>query len=298
MNIMLTGGTGFIGQALCRRLLDQGHTLYVISRRPDQVNNLLGQPVNAAEDPMQWLDQPIDVMINLAGAPIADARWSDARKEELLQSRIGPTRQLVRFAREASHTPKVLISGSAIGFYGAHDDEPVTEASASHDEFAHRLCQEWESEALAARESGVRVCLLRTGLVLGPDGGMLARLLPPFKMGLGGRLGSGQHYMPWVHRDDLIAAIEFLMQREDLEGAFNGTAPTPVRNATFSRILAGVLKRPLLMPVPACVLKLALGELSQMLLTGARVVPQRLEQAGFEFRYPTLKPALQEILQR
>lgn len=298
MNIMITGGTGFIGRALCNQLLDQGHTLYVVSRRPDQVNGIIGRPVNAASDPLQWLDQPIDVMINLAGAPIADARWSDARKEELLQSRLRPTRQLVRFAKEASHKPKVLISGSAIGFYGAHGDDEVTEASESHDEFAHRLCMEWESEAMAAEQSGVRVCLLRTGLVLGPDGGMLARLLTPFKMGLGGRLGSGQHYMPWVHRDDLIAAILFLMERDDLEGAFNGTAPTPVRNATFSRVLAGVLHRPLLMPVPACVLKLALGELSQMLLTGARVVPHRLQDAGFEFRYQTLKPALEQILIR
>lgn len=296
MNILLTGGTGFIGKALCHRLLDEGHVLYVVSRRPDQVNGIIGRPVNTASDPLQWLDQPIDVMINLAGAPIADARWSDARKEELLQSRLRPTRQLVRFAKEASHKPGVLISGSAIGFYGAHGDEEVTEASDCHDEFAHRLCQEWENEAMVAEQSGVRVCLLRTGLVLGPDGGMLSRLLTPFKLGLGGRMGSGEHYMPWVHRDDLIEAILFLMQRDDLSGAFNGSAPTPVRNATFSRILAGVLKRPLLMPVPSCVLKVALGELSEMLLTGAKVVPYRLQASGFEFRYPTLKPALEQIL--
>ena len=298
MNIMITGGTGFIGQALCRQLLGLGHTLYVISRRPDQVNKVIGQPVNAASDPMQWLDQPIDVMINLAGAPIADARWSESRKALLLNSRTGPTRQLVQFAQKANTKPKVLISGSAIGFYGAHDDEEVTEASESHDEFAHQLCLAWENEALAAREYGVRVCLLRTGLVLGPDGGMLSRLLPPFKLGLGGRLGSGKHYMPWVHRDDLINAILFLMHRDDLAGAFNGTAPTPVRNETFSRVLAGVLKRPLLLPVPAFALKLALGELSGMLLTGAKVVPYRLQDAGFEFQYPTLKPALENILQR
>lgn len=296
MHIMITGGTGFIGKALCQELLAQGHTLYVVSRKPDQVNRILGRPVNAATDPMLWRDQPIDMMINLAGAPIADARWSESRKAELLQSRLGPTRQLVRFAAEASHKPKVLISGSAIGYYGAHGDEAVSETSEAHDDFAHQLCLQWEAEALAVREQGVRVCLLRTGLVLGPDGGMLARLLTPFKLGLGGRLGTGQQYMPWVHRDDLIAAILFLMQREDLDGAFNGTAPTPVRNATFSRVLAGTLRRPLLMPVPACVLRLALGEMSDILLTGAKVVPDRLQKAGFEFRYPTLKPALEAIL--
>ncbi|OOV87178.1 TIGR01777 family oxidoreductase [Oceanospirillum linum] len=298
MNIMLTGGTGFIGKALCHRLLDEGHVLYVVSRWPDQVNSIIGRPVNAASDPLQWLGQPIDVMINLAGAPIADARWSDARKDELLQSRLRPTRQLVRFAEEAGHKPKVLISGSAIGFYGAHGDDEVTELSAAHDEFAHRLCVEWETEALAAEQSGVRVCLLRTGLVLGPDGGMLDRLLTPFKLGLGGRLGSGQHYMPWIHREDLVNIILFLIQRDDMSGAFNGAAPTPVRNATFSRILAGVLKRPMLMPVPAWLLKLALGELSQMLLTGAKVVPYRLEKAGFVFQYPTVRPALAQILER
>lgn len=296
MNIMITGGTGFIGQALCHQLLDQGHNLYVVSRRPDQVNSLLGRPVNAATDPLKWLDQPIDILINLAGAPIADARWSDARKELLMQSRLGPTRMLVRYAKEAAHTPKLLISGSAIGFYGAHGDEEVTESSDSHDDFGHQLCLAWEGEALAARELGLRVCLLRTGLVLGPNGGMLSRLLTPFKMGLGGRLGSGKHYMPWVHRDDLINAILFLIARDDLEGAFNGTAPTPVRNETFSRILANVLKRPLLLPVPACVLKLALGEMSEMLLSGAKVVPHRLQEAGFQFQYPTLKPALEQIV--
>jgi len=298
MNIMITGGTGFIGRALCHALLNQGHVLYVVSRHPDQVNAILGHTVNAATDPLQWLDQPMDVMINLAGAPIADARWSDARKEVLLQSRLGPTRQLVRYAKEASHKPKVLISGSAIGFYGPHGDEDVMESSDSHDDFAHRLCLEWESEALAARELGLRVCLLRTGLVLGPNGGMLNRLLPAFKMGLGGRLGSGKHYMPWIHRDDLVAAILFLIARDNLEGAFNGSAPTPVRNETFSRVLANVLKRPLLLPVPACALKIILGELSEMLLTGAKVVPYRLQEEGFEFQYPTLKPALEDIIIR
>lgn len=296
MHILITGGTGFIGKALCCQLIAQGHTLYVVSRRPDQVNGILGYTVNAAPDPFGWLDQPMDVVINLAGAPIADARWSDSRKQLLMNSRLGPTRQLVSYIEQADHKPKVMISGSAIGYYGAHGSEKVSESGSCHDEFAHRLCLAWEAEAMAAENHGVRVCILRTGLVLEADGGLLARLLPPFKMGLGGRLGNGNHYMPWIHRQDLLNIIYFLMQREDLNGAFNGTAPTPVRNGTFSRILAGTLKRPLLLPLPAFVLRMVFGEMSEMLLTGARVVPERLLQHGFEFEYKTLRPALQQIL--
>ncbi len=296
MNILITGGTGFIGKALCRQLYAQGHTLYVVSRHPDQVNAMIGHTVNAAADPFGWLEQPMDVVINLAGAPIADARWSDERKQLLLNSRLGPTQQLVNYIEQADHKPKVMISGSAIGYYGAHGSEKVPETGGCHDEFAHQLCLAWEAEAIAAENHGVRVCILRTGLVLEADGGLLARLLPPFKLGLGGRLGKGKHYMPWIHRQDLLNIIFFLIQREDLSGAFNGTAPTPVRNDTFSRILAGTLKRPLLMPLPAFALRLAFGEMSEMLLTGARVVPERLLQNGFEFQYKTLRPALQQIL--
>ena len=296
MHILITGGTGFIGKALCRQLIAQGHTLYVVSRRPDQVNEVLGHTVNAATDPFGWLGQAMDAVINLAGAPIADARWSEKRKQLLMNSRLGPTRQLVSYIEQADHKPRVMISGSAIGYYGAHGSEKVSEDSSCHDEFAHRLCLAWEAEAMAAEKHGVRVCILRTGLVLEADGGLLARLLPPFKMGLGGRMGNGNHYMPWIHRQDLLNIIYFLMQREDLSGAFNGTAPTPVRNGTFSRILAGTLKRPLLMPLPAFTLRLVFGEMSEMLLTGARVVPERLLQNGFEFQYKTLRPALQQIL--
>jgi uncharacterized protein (TIGR01777 family) len=296
MNILITGGTGFIGKALCQQLLNMGHTPYVISRRPDQVSSIVGHTINAAKDPFAWLDLPMDAVVNLAGAPIADARWSHERKDLLLNSRLGPTRQLINYIDQASHKPRVLISGSAIGIYGAHQDDVVTEAAHCHDEFTHQLCLAWEAEAMGADVHGVRVCILRTGIVLGADGGILARLLPPFKMGLGGRLGSGKHYMPWIHREDLLSIILFLIRRDDLSGAFNGTAPTPVRNDTFSRILAGVLRRPLLMPLPAFALRLTLGEMSNVLLTGAKVVPNRLQEGGFEFKYNTLRPALQQIL--
>lgn len=295
MNILISGGTGFIGQALCRHFLAQGHTLYVISRQPDQVSRLFNQPIAAAKDPLVWLNQPMEVVINLAGAPIADARWSSARKEYLVDSRISPTRQLIQYMQQAAHTPKVFISGSAIGIYGAHGSEPVTESGHCHDDFAHQLCLQWEAEALAATTMGIRTCLLRTGLVLDRDGGMLGRLLPVFKLGLGGRIGSGKQYMPWIHREDMVRVIQYLIDHQDIEGAINATAPHPVSNAAFSRILAAALKRPLLCPVPAFALNLALGEMAQMLLNGANVVPKRLLDHGFKFRYETLTHALQAI---
>ncbi|MBB1488798.1 TIGR01777 family oxidoreductase [Oceanospirillum sediminis] len=296
MNILITGATGFIGKALCHALIEQGHNLYVISRKPDQVNRILGCTVIASADPFCWLDIPMDAVINLAGAPIADARWSEHRKELLINSRIGPTRQLISYIEQCSHKPEVLISGSAIGIYGAHGDDDVREDSHCNDDFAHRLCQLWEAEAMAAETYGVRVCILRTGLVLGRDGGMLSRLLTPFRLGLGGHIGSGLQYMPWIHRQDLLRIITFLIDRKDLSGAFNGTAPVPVRNNTFSRILGAELKRPVLLPVPGIVLRLALGEMSQLMLRGAKVIPWRLQENGFEFEYSTLRPALQEIL--
>lgn len=296
MNILITGATGFIGKALCQTLASGGHHLYVVSRKPDQVNQILGLTVNASDDPGIWSEIPMDVLINLAGAPIADARWSDSRKALLINSRLGPTRQLIHYIEQATHKPEVLISGSAVGIYGAHEDDEVAEDAHCHDDFAHQLCLQWEAEAMAAETQGVRVCLLRTGLVLENDGGMLARMLPPFRLGLGGRLGHGEQYMPWIHREDLIRIILFLMDNKALNGAFNGTAPTPVRNATFSRVLASELKKPLLLPVPAFVLKLALGEMSSLMLQGAKVVPDRLQKNGFEFLYPTLRPALQKIL--
>lgn len=295
MNILISGGTGFIGKALCQHFLAQGHSLYVISRQPDQVNHLFGQPVMAAKDPMVWLNQPMDVVINLAGAPIADARWSETRKNLLLDSRISPTRQLINYMQQVVQKPKVFISGSAIGIYGAHGSEPVPESGTCHDDFAHRLCLQWEAEALAANTMGIRTCLLRTGLVLAHDGGMLSRLLPVFKLGLGGKIGSGQQYMPWIHREDLINIIQYLIEQKDLDGAVNATAPHPVSNAVFSRILASSLNRPLLLPVPAFILNLALGEMAEMLLNGANVVPARLLEHGFTFRYKTLTTALQEI---
>ena len=237
-----------------------------------------------------------DALINLAGMPIADRRWSEQRKQLLWESRVTLTEQLVAYINRADVKPDVLVSGSAVGYYGDRGEEVVDEESDGGDDFAHRLCAAWEEAALQAEQAGVRVALLRTGLVIGPDGGFLARMLLPFKLGLGGRLGDGQQWMSWIHRDDLIAMIERLLNSPHLHGPFNGTAPEPVTNQLFSQTLAKLFHRPALLPVPAWLLKTALGELSILLLGGQRVMPGRFQDDGFHFRFETLESALADIV--
>ncbi len=297
MKILITGGTGFIGKELCKRLLDHGHQLTVLSRRPETVGERCGEQV-AGLGSLAALtaDDHFDAVINLAGEPIADARWTERRKRLLRESRVTLTDQLVEYIARAQAKPQVLISGSAVGYYGDCSDRLLDEASAYAEDFSHRLCAAWEQAAGRARDHGVRVCTLRTGLVVGKNGGFLQRMLPPFKLGLGGRLGDGRQWMSWVHRNDLIRMIEHLLDSPGSSGAYNGTAPHPVTNLEFTRTLAKVLKRPALLPVPATVLKVALGELSVLLLGGQRVVPKRFLEDRFEFEFETLEPALADVL--
>ncbi len=296
MNILVTGGTGYLGRPLCLRLLEQGHQLTLLSRSRRKVERLF-HGVRAIES-LDELDEQarFEAVINLAGAPIADRRWTAARKKILEQSRIDLTRELVEFIGRLRRRPHTLISGSAVGFYGDQGDAVVTESSPPADDYAHRLCAAWEAEARKATVFGVRVCLVRTGLVLGPGGGFLGRQLPLYRLGLGGRLGDGQQCLSWIHRDDWIALVLLLLARRDLDGPFNATAPKPVTQAVFSRTLATRLHRPALLNLPAGLLRVLLGEMSALLLTGQRVHPQRLLEAGFHFRYPTLDEALQAIL--
>jgi hypothetical protein len=237
-----------------------------------------------------------DVVINLTGAGIADARWSDARKAELLDSRLQTTQALVRWMHQVEQRPQVLLSGSAIGWYGAQGDLILTEHSQPHDEFVHQLCAAWEKAALEVQTLGIRTVLLRTGVVLHPSGGMLKRVLLPFKLGLGGRLGDGQQWMSWVSRQDWIAAVLFLMQQASLQGAFNLTAPAPETNQSFTSLFATALGRPAFFPAPAWVLKLLLGEMSGLLLDSQRIEPMRLQQAEFQFSHPELASYLSSIL--
>ncbi len=300
MRILITGGSGFVGQALCRRLIAEGHRVQVVSRDPDRARGRLPEGVDVRRSALDFVDSPPGALVNLAGEPIAGKRWSETQKERLLDSRLNATRELVQLCEqlEASHgrAPSVMVSASAMGYYGDQGQTMVTEETPPHDEFAHRLCQRWEEAARGVEAHGTRLAILRLGLVLDAGGGMLQRLLPPFKLGLGGRLGDGRQFMPWVHRQDLVSAILFLLERDDLQGPFNGSAPHPVSNAVFTRLLARHLHRPALLPVPAKVLEIGLGEMSRLLLTGADMRPARLEAAGFTFRFPTLEDALTDIL--
>ncbi|MCR9189854.1 MAG: TIGR01777 family oxidoreductase [Alteromonadaceae bacterium] len=291
--ILITGGTGFIGHVLCRELLARDYELTVFSRQPaETVKSSCGR-VEAIRDLQQLRSHPgYDAVINLAGEGIADKRWSESRKQELRDSRIGVTETLVEVIRSWDQAPNVVVSGSAVGFYGDQGSATVTESTSPNDEFTHRLCRDWENAAKPLGDDGVRLCFSRTGVVAGPDGGFLERMLLPFKLGLGGRLGSGTQYMPWVHRDDVVSALIWMMENPDASGPYNVVSPNPVTNAEFTRSLGKVLHRPTLFPAPAPVLKVALGEMARLLLTGQRAIPEKLVSQQFQFRYPDLDQAL------
>ncbi|GIZ11087.1 TIGR01777 family oxidoreductase [Pseudomonas sp. NCCP-436] len=297
MHILLTGGTGLIGRALCVHWIERGHRLTVWSREPGKVARLCGVSVRGIARLDELAEDSVDAVINLAGAPIADRPWSSKRKGLLWSSRIGLTEQLLSWLQARTQPPAVLISGSAVGWYGNGGERELSESTAPvTDDFAARLCGAWEETALRAEALGVRVVRLRTGLVLSSDGGMLKRLLLPFRLGLGGRLGNGRQWMSWIHIADQIALIDFLLQQSDARGPYNACAPTPVRNAEFSKALGQVLSRPTLLPSPGFVLRAALGEMSELLLGGQRAVPTRLLEAGFSFRFTHLDVALVDLL--
>ena len=297
MKIFITGGTGFIGKKLCHFLLDNNHHLTVLSRTPEKVSTLCGEAVESIQNIDQLTaSDSFDAIINLAGEGILDARWSKIRKQQLLDSRINTTKQLVAYIKRANNKPKVLISGSAVGYYGNRGSIKLNEQSQPHNEFSHKLCALWESAALEAEKLGVRTCIVRTGLVIGNDGGFLKRMLPPFKLCLGGPMGGGNQWMSWIHRADYIAIIEKLLKSASLHGIFNATATEPVTNAEFSKTLGQVLNRPAFIHIPAFVLKILLGEMAELLLGGQRVLPERLEQAGFEFKFKTLRQALSDVI--
>lgn len=293
MNILLTGGTGLIGRALCQRWLAQGHKLWVWSRTPERVGELCGSQVTGVGR-LEDLDQlPLDAVVNLAGAPIADRPWTRARRTLLWDSRIKLTEQLVQWLEAREQKPQVLISGSAVGRYGdggerelSENDQPVTE------DFASQLCNAWEERALAAERLGIRVVLIRTGLVLAPKGGFLQRLRPIFKLGMGGRQGSGLQWMPWIHLEDEVGLIDFLLHQQDAAGPYNACAPKPVRNAEFARVFAKSLGRPAFLPVPGPVLKLAMGDMAGLILGGQNAVPKRALAEGYTFRFNDLETAL------
>lgn len=296
MRILLTGGTGLIGRALCQYWQRQGHELWVWSREPNKVAQLCSG-AHGISSLQELQGTPVDAVVNLAGAPIADRPWTAARKQVLWSSRIDLTRTLVDWMKQQPQPPRVLISGSAVGWYGDGAEALLDESSpAGAADFGSQLCIAWEQEAERANLFGVRVVLLRTAPVLAPQGGMLARLIPLFKLGLGGRLGDGQQWMPWIHIEDQVSLIDFLLNHEDCGGPFNACAPQAVRNITFTKTLARSLHRPALLPAPAWALRLALGEMSVLLLGGQRLQPRNAQTAGFTWRYGNLQEALHRLL--
>lgn len=296
MHILITGGTGLIGCALCQYWLAQGHQLSVWSRRPQQVAARCGKPVRAIAKLTELDEQPLDAVINLAGAGIADRPWSKDRKAELWSSRISLTEQLLDWLQSRQQKPALLISGSATGWYGDSGERPIDENAAAGAGFAAQLCQAWEDSAQRAEAMGIRLVLLRTGLVLSNKGGMLKRMLLPYRLALGGPMGDGRQWMPWIHLHDQIRLIDFLLRDQQARGAYNACAPQPVRNSQFARALGHALGRPAILPLPAFILRSALGEMATLLLAGQHARPHRLLQAGFEFRFSQLEPALQDLL--
>jgi uncharacterized protein (TIGR01777 family) len=300
IHVLVTGGTGFIGHALIDSLLHGGHRVSVLTRNVAAARARLPESVSAIDDLAPLED--VDAVVNLAGESLGSGRWTTARKQRFVDSRVNTTRRLVDWMRALSKKPAVLVSGSAIGWYGPRGDEPLDERATPGTDFSARLCQAWETEAMTAEALGVRVCCVRIGVVLGADrgkpGGALKQMLPPFRFGLGGPMGSGRQWMSWVHRDDLVALMRWLIDTPDARGPWNGTAPQPATNADFAAALGHVLHRPALLPMPGLALKLIVGQMAEILLEGQKVLPKRSIDAGFRFRYPVLDQALDEVLKK
>jgi uncharacterized protein len=294
MHYLITGGSGFIGSALCRSLIADGHRVTVLTR---DIPRARGRVPDAAfvVDRLDFA-QDVDAVVNLAGENLAGHRWTAVRKHEFVASRIGMTKRLLNWFERQDSPPAVLVSGSAIGWYGPCGDEELDEDADPGDDFSAHLCRDWEAEANKAEALGLRVCCVRTGIVLGADGGALKQMLLPFRLGIGGRIGSGRQWMSWIAREDIVALIRWLADSAAARGAYNGTAPSPVTNAEFARTLGTALHRPALLPTPAFALKILFGEMADILLTGQRVVPKRATAEGFAFKYPDLASALAAIL--
>lgn len=299
-SVLVTGGTGFIGRALCRHLLDRDCRLTVLTRDTRQS----GLMENSAVRYVSGLDEipaesAIDSIVNLAGQSLNSGRWTPSLKEKFVSSRVDTTDAVVAWAGRRPEPPSVLVSASAIGWYGHRGDTALNESSDARGGYSHRLCERWEQSACAGEAIGMRVVRLRIGIVLERDGGPLPELLPAFRIGAGGPLGTGEQYWSWIHRGDLVRLFEFAMDEWALNGAVNATAPGPVRQKEFARTLADILHRPAVIPLPGSIARLMLGEFAdELLLNGQRVLPEKALQHGFEFAYPRLPDALAAILRR
>jgi uncharacterized protein (TIGR01777 family) len=295
--ILVTGATGFIGSRLVSGLTDAGHQVIALVRNPAKAD-ALRPPITLITSLDQLpADARIDAVVNLAGEPIGNGLWTEAKRREIIDSRIGITDDVVRLMARLERRPAVLVNGSAIGWYGLWQDQPLTESAKSHACFSHELCDAWEKAAGRAAEYGVRVVCLRIGLVVGTDGGLLTRMLTPFEYGLGGPMGSGKQWMSWIERDDLVRLIAHALARSDLSGPINATAPIPVTNRKFTEELGRRLQRPAIFRIPAALLHHLAGDFAdELLLGGQRVIPNKALRSGFVFRHETLRSAFEAIL--
>jgi uncharacterized protein (TIGR01777 family) len=302
MNIVVSGGTGFIGRPLCASLCQEGHRVTLLTKRKDEAQRSYGSTVTVAE----WNGREVgawepclegaDAVINLAGAPIAEGRWTDARKQLLMESRVLSTRLLVDVLSRCSSKPRTLVSASGIGYYGTSDDRVLDEGAARGQGFLADLCLAWEAEALRATEFGVRVVMLRTGMVLEQDGGALPKMLLPFRLFAGGPIMPGTQWVSWIHRRDHIGLIKWALTTPSVSGPVNAVAPEAVTMKQFCGLIGRVLHRPSWLPVPGFALQMALGELGTLMTTGQRINPAKALSGGYSFHYPTLEPALRAIM--
>jgi len=302
MRVVIAGGSGFLGLPLAQRLSAEGHDVLILTRRSDfmaghgGVRAMAWTPHGEAGGWASEIDGA-GAVVNLAGESIGAKRWTAGRKQRILESRLLATRSVVAAIRRAAVPPSVLVNGSAVGYYGPHGDEIVTEETRAGADFLAHVCVQWEAEAERASSDRTRVVCMRTGLVLETSGGALPQMLPPFRLGVGGPLGTGHQYWPWIHRDDWMALVRWTIQSPSVSGPVNATAPQPVTNQEFAAALGRAIRRPALLPMPAFALRLILGEMADgLLLSGQRAVPQRAERGGFTFRYAHVDEALQAVL--
>jgi uncharacterized protein (TIGR01777 family) len=297
-HVLITGGTGFIGTALTRRLLRMGSRVSVLTRNSAHAQDHFGGQVTTfvSMEDITPEDAPV-VIVNLAGKNLGEQRWNTRVKDELVNSRVNVTQRVVDYIASADTKPQLLISGSAVGYYGARVDEELKEDAGPGNEFQSDLCRRWEEAALQAEQYGVRVCISRTGVVMGRGGGALSGLVPLFRLGLGAMAGSGRQWFSWVHLVDLVNMFIGFMQDTSLAGPFNNTSPHPVTNREFSQALGRALQRPVWLRSPGWAMHLLYGEMAHLFLTGQRVIPARHLQAGFDYCYPYIDAALEEALQ-
>ncbi len=294
MKVFITGVSGFLGRSLAKKLNQSGAIVLGLSRNSGKAQKKLHKNISVVESLHDASDFLPDIVINLQGEPIASGRWSATKKQKILDSRVGFTEQLVEWMRDLAQTPELFISGSAIGFYGRSDEQPLDESSPFVDEFTHQLCAEWEAKAMQA-EAFTRVCIIRTGLVLSKYEGMLGQMRLPFLLGLGGKLGGGEQFQSWVHLNDWLEAVDWMIKNQKAQGIYNLTAPNPVTQKHFAQSYAKSLNRPCFMSTPSWVLKALLGEMSDLLLTGQNVLPKKLQQEGFVFQFEKVEDAFEAL---